>query len=270
MLYGKPSENFSELINFKELIKRHPNVTFPKNPTNESLESIGYVCVKPVENQVVQLHSTYLVEFDVELNSDGDYVRVPRQVSVTDEEAEIRRTRKWAEIRKKRNELLAKTDWIEACPYSYMQNEWKEYRQELRDITDTDLDPFEVVLTLGPRDYAEDTSLDGQKKRLKALAKMRRDKRLAERPRIDTGLGFYVDGSLQDITNLKMAKDAGETTIWDADGNSVDVTPEQFTAVIDIVVNNWQTIMAEKRTFDADIDAASEDQLATIENEINT
>jgi hypothetical protein len=55
----------------------------------------------------------------------------------------------WKTVRLVRNQLLTSSDWIVV---SSMENknpipdEWKEYRQELRDITKTFSSPNEVVL----------------------------------------------------------------------------------------------------------------------------
>lgn len=58
-------------------------------------------------------------------------------------------------IRYKRNELLAKTDYTQFEEYknrlsSEMIQKWREYRQQLRDITDNLPNPFEVIWPTPP------------------------------------------------------------------------------------------------------------------------
>lgn len=54
---------------------------------------------------------------------------------------------------------------------------------------------------------------------------------LGERPKIDTGLGYYVYGGRDDIEELVDAKDNAETTILDADDNIQNVTGVSYTAI---------------------------------------
>ena len=68
-----------------------------------------------------------------------------QRVQLTDEEQKVRdaeikawndnaTNRRMIELRRQRNELLAETDWM-ANSDIIMSNEWKTYRQALRDIT---------------------------------------------------------------------------------------------------------------------------------------
>ena len=76
----------------------------------------------------------------------NDYKMVnDKRVQLTDEEQKARdaeakawkadtTNRRMAELRRQRNELLAKTDWMANSDVT-MSDEWKKYRQALRDIT---------------------------------------------------------------------------------------------------------------------------------------
>jgi hypothetical protein len=68
-----------------------------------------------------------------------------QRVQLTNEEQKVRdaeikawndnaTNRRMIELRRQRNELLAETDWM-ANSDIIMSNEWKTYRQALRDIT---------------------------------------------------------------------------------------------------------------------------------------
>jgi hypothetical protein len=52
--------------------------------------------------------------------------------------------RKASEIREQRNRLLAETDWMAGSDVT-MSDDWKTYRQELRDITLQDSFPDSVT-----------------------------------------------------------------------------------------------------------------------------
>ncbi len=56
---------------------------------------------------------------------------------------------KWRIIRDKRTSLLLETDWM-ANTDVVMSDEWKKYRQDLRDITVSNADPDDVVFPSKP------------------------------------------------------------------------------------------------------------------------
>ena len=76
----------------------------------------------------------------------NDYKMVnDKRVQLTDEEQKVKdaeakawnddaTNRRMAELRRQRNELLAETDYMANSDVT-MSNEWKAYRQALRDIT---------------------------------------------------------------------------------------------------------------------------------------
>ena len=76
----------------------------------------------------------------------NDYKMVnDKRVQLTDEEQKVKdaeakawnddaTNRRMAELRRQRNELLAETDWMANSDVT-MSDEWKKYRQALRDIT---------------------------------------------------------------------------------------------------------------------------------------
>jgi len=79
---------------------------------------------------------------------------------------------------------------------------------------------------------AEDLPLEQVKKRMKAkVSKSFKD--VFARPRVDTGLGFFVDGLRDDILNFKDGKELGVEIIFDADGNKHEnITPENYDTII--------------------------------------
>lgn len=60
---------------------------------------------------------------------------------------------KWKQIKEYRNKLLSETDWIVTRSYDQnlpLSQEWKDYRQALRDITDQS-DPDNIVWPIKPQ-----------------------------------------------------------------------------------------------------------------------
>lgn len=59
----------------------------------------------------------------------------------------------WTRVRFERNELLYKSDWTQIADNSLTEEEriqWKEYRQQLRDITTLFTSPFDVIYPTPP------------------------------------------------------------------------------------------------------------------------
>jgi len=52
--------------------------------------------------------------------------------------------------RKKRNELLAASDWTQVADAPVDKTAWAAYRQELRDVTSQETFPFEVTWPVAP------------------------------------------------------------------------------------------------------------------------
>jgi uncharacterized protein YjiS (DUF1127 family) len=73
-------------------------------------------------------------------------------VPLNQEEIQERISSKWTEIRDQRNQLLNMTDWTQLTdvPFTVQQKEdWKIYRQALRDITEQ-IDPFNIIWPTEP------------------------------------------------------------------------------------------------------------------------
>lgn len=64
-------------------------------------------------------------------------------ISITTEEQTILINKQWGEVRVQRDNLLKDTDWRASSDLT-LSNEWKTYRQALRDIT-TQSDPFNIT-----------------------------------------------------------------------------------------------------------------------------
>ena len=149
MLYIKVENN--EIIKYpysiRELKMDNPNVSFPVTLSTELLNSFGvYVVteVVPTEDytKVVSEINPTLV--------DGVWTQTWLIENATEEEIQERIQEKWEVVRTTRNTLLTESDWTQVSdsPLNSSQ-EWKDYRQSLRDITNQ-LNPFEITWPTKP------------------------------------------------------------------------------------------------------------------------
>ena len=124
------------------------NVSFPTDLTSEILEGFGVYSVQqtPMPND----YTKNIVEGTPTL-VDGTYTQVWNQTDATQEEIDIKIENQWEQIRVARNEILTQCDWtiLSDSPVSSSIEDWKTYRQQLRDITNQS-NPFEVVWPTKP------------------------------------------------------------------------------------------------------------------------
>ena len=81
-------------------------------------------------------------------NNNGE--EAPTLEELTKKAAEIEAGLPLARLRKDRNELLAKTDWM-ANSDVIMSDAWKTYRQELRDLPANTKDPSKPIWPTEPK-----------------------------------------------------------------------------------------------------------------------
>ena len=124
------------------------NVSFPKDLTSEILEGFGVYSVQqtPMPND----YTKNIVE-GTPILVDGVYTQIWNQTDATQEEIDTKIENQWEHIRVARNEILTQCDWtiLPDSPVSSSIDEWKTYRQQLRDITNQS-NPFEVVWPTHP------------------------------------------------------------------------------------------------------------------------
>ena len=121
--------------NIYQLKMAHPNVSFPVDPSDATLQEFGIFRVFFATSPSVS--NTQVLEEDPPVFS-AEYQRwtqVWRVRDMTEEEVQQRNDSKASEIRTERNEKIAKTDWTQLpdCPVD--KSAWATYRQALRDIT---------------------------------------------------------------------------------------------------------------------------------------
>ena len=122
-----------------------PNTSFPKSGAPASFISENNM-VEITEWLAITEPDQKLTEVDTYLDSGKAYsVKVE---SCTDEEKAEKITNKWSHIRDERNLLLENSDWRASSDLT-LSDEWKNYRQALRDIT-TQSDPYNITWPTPP------------------------------------------------------------------------------------------------------------------------
>ena len=137
-----------EVISERDLHYKYPNISFPKPLTPYVIETYKLDAI--FEGAQPQITSPYeTVERQGIEEIDGKwfkkYVIGPIFNNEEDEKAyKLRIDIKASEdIRKTRNNLISKSDWM-ACSDVIMSDDWKEYRQALRDIPEQEGFPHSV------------------------------------------------------------------------------------------------------------------------------
>jgi hypothetical protein len=151
----------TQIYSFLELQQKFSNVSFPQNWDNTTFDFVNCDPVTEVAQPAVQC-TTRVEYMGIQfVNNEWTDVwnEVPRyddaseQLLCITECANEELTLEWAEVRNHRNILLEKSDWTQLIdsPLSADQKTlWATYRQELRDITQTQTNPFNIIWPIVP------------------------------------------------------------------------------------------------------------------------
>ena len=122
-----------------------PNTSFSKSGPNATFISNNNL-VEITEWLATTKPDQKLTNVDVYLNLGKAYsVKVE---TCTDDERAANIAMQWEIIRESRNEKLAATDWRASSDLT-LSDEWKNYRQALRDIT-TQSNPYNITWATSP------------------------------------------------------------------------------------------------------------------------
>ena len=127
-----------EVISERDLHYKYPNISFPKPLTPYVIETYKLDAIfEGAQPQITPPYETVVRQGIEEIDGKWfkKYVIGPIFNNEEDEKAYKLRIDNEASknIRKTRNNLISKSDWM-ACSDVIMSDEWKEYRQALRDI----------------------------------------------------------------------------------------------------------------------------------------
>jgi hypothetical protein len=135
-----------------QLRKDNPQVSFPKNPTDELLASYDVFPVIRTDRPEYDSITQNLTEGAPAL-VEGVWTQMWTISDATPEEIERRTADLASSVRRERDDLLAASDWIVIKSYERNQNipsEWEVYRQALRDIPSQEGFPREVIWPAKP------------------------------------------------------------------------------------------------------------------------
>lgn len=160
-----------QLLTIDQFKAIHSNVSFPEEISNDILDIYGYDVIHMGQQAIVtppygistragieEINGEWFTRFvegpifeDTE-DEDGNIITAEEQEieyrnNIDDAAAE--------RIRSKRNKELSNTDWTQLADSSANQNDWIQYRQELRDITNQEGFPHTVTWPTAPSNTEE-------------------------------------------------------------------------------------------------------------------
>jgi hypothetical protein len=95
-------------------------------------------------------------------------------------------------------------------------------------------------------------------------------KAIMERPAVDTGLGFSVDGGYADLQNFQIGKEFGLPQVKDVNGVFHDVTAEDYDTIIAAIKAKGLQLYNEKWLAEQEVEAISTlEELMAYENQIS-
>ena len=134
-----------------QLRKDNPNTSFPKNVSDETLQTFKvfrvFFSTQPEVTEFQVLEEGTPV-FDQEA---GRWTQVFVVRDMSEEEIAQITASKAEQIRNERNSLLVASDWTQVIDAPVDQTAWAEYRQALRDITSQEGFPHNVVWPTKPQ-----------------------------------------------------------------------------------------------------------------------
>ena len=137
-----------KVISERDLYYKYPNISFPKPLTSYVIDTYGLeVILEGPQPQVTPPYETVIKQGIEEIKGKWFTKYVIGPIFTNQEEEDSYRlnidTQASESIRNTRNSLISKSDWM-GCSDVIMSDEWREYRQELRDITDQEGFPHNV------------------------------------------------------------------------------------------------------------------------------
>jgi len=146
-----------EVISERDLYYKYPNISFPKPLTSYVIDTYGLeVILEGPRPQVTPPYETVVRQGIEEIKSKWFTKYVIGPIFNNQEEEDSYRlnidNQASEGIRDTRNSLISKSDWM-GCSDVVMSDEWREYRQELRDITTQEGFPHNVDWPEEPTDF---------------------------------------------------------------------------------------------------------------------
>jgi len=127
----------------------NPNVSFPSIIDDPTRSRYSMLPIQKVETQV---DYTKNISENLPELIEGVWTQSWSITDATQQEIDQRLSIGWVGVREERNGMLNSSDWTQLAdsPLAEEQkNAWRQYRQELRDITNQ-ANPFEVIYPVQP------------------------------------------------------------------------------------------------------------------------
>jgi predicted house-cleaning noncanonical NTP pyrophosphatase (MazG superfamily) len=133
----------------QDLRTDNPNVSFSSiidEPTKSRYSML------PIQKVETQINYTKNISENIPELIEGVWTQSWSITDATQQEIDQRLSKKWQEVREERGGRLNSSDWTQLpdSPLTEEQkNAWRQYRQELRDITNQ-ANPFEIIYPVQP------------------------------------------------------------------------------------------------------------------------
>jgi hypothetical protein len=139
-MYIKIQNGEPHSFTLEQLRRENPQISFPRDISDEMLATWNVFPVRELPEPDIDTDTHYIAP--------GEFYQENNQWHL--EHQILPRPRDQVEVimRKKRNQLLAESDWsrMDDVPLAAEQkDQWAEYRQKLRDITTQQGFPYDVV-----------------------------------------------------------------------------------------------------------------------------
>lgn len=131
-----------------ELRKDYPNVSFPRNPTDEQLAEWGVVRVARVE--APNLGHTKEVTEGTPAKIKGVWSQTWNATDLDADTLAERTEGRAQQVRDERNYKISASDWTQLPDAPVNQQAWATYRQALRDVPEQSGFPWNVVWPIKP------------------------------------------------------------------------------------------------------------------------
>ena len=119
-------------------------MSFPKN-TAECIRHLFPNSI-PESDWSVSIHGDGKITID---NWNDSLGTKPTEEQLNNVAKDAEKTGKLRWVREKRNSLLTETDWMSGSDVN-MDDKWKKYRQDLRDLPASNADPDKIVFPTKP------------------------------------------------------------------------------------------------------------------------
>lgn len=146
-MYIQVLNNTARHYSIPQLRADNPQVSFPIMPSNTLLASYGVYeaaeTARPAYDHTKNVSETFQ-------QIDGVWTQVWVESPASEAEISARVTERWFDVRAERNSRLAACDWTQLADATVDAAAWAAYRQALRDLPQTQADPFNIVWPTSP------------------------------------------------------------------------------------------------------------------------